>query len=53
MGVVLLTIFAHQGKFIASRSEKSILNELEEITNLPDFKGYISDLGVLQQTCIK
>ena len=44
-GCSFCTISAHQGKFIASRSEKSILNELEEITNLPDFKGYISDLG--------
>ena len=44
-GCSFCTISAHQGKFIASRSEKSILNELEDLTKLPDFKGYISDLG--------
>ena len=44
-GCSFCTISAHQGKFIASRSEKSILNELEELVDLPDFKGYISDLG--------
>lgn len=44
-GCSFCTISAHQGKFIASRSEKSILNEIEEITKMPDFKGYISDLG--------
>lgn len=44
-GCSFCTISAHQGKFIASRSEKSILHELDEVTNHPDFKGYISDLG--------
>ena len=44
-GCSFCTISAHQGKFIASRSEKSILNELEQVADLPDFKGYISDLG--------
>jgi uncharacterized radical SAM protein YgiQ len=44
-GCSFCTISAHQGKFIASRSEKSILNEVEEVVNHPDFKGYISDLG--------
>ena len=39
------TISAHQGKFIASRSEKSILNELQEIAKAPQFKGHITDLG--------
>ena len=39
------TISAHQGKFISSRSEKSIYNEIDSVTNMPDFKGYISDLG--------
>jgi len=39
------TISAHQGKFISSRSEKSILSEVNEVTNMLDFKGYISDLG--------
>jgi uncharacterized radical SAM protein YgiQ len=44
-GCAFCTISAHQGKFVSSRSEKSILNEIEKITNMPDFKGYISDLG--------
>lgn len=44
-GCSFCTISAHQGKFISSRSEKSVLNELEKVTNMHDFKGYISDLG--------
>ena len=44
-GCSFCTISAHQGKFIASRSEKSILNELELVVTDPDFRGYISDLG--------
>ncbi len=39
------TISAHQGKYIASRSKESILREVKQITAMPDFKGYISDLG--------
>ena len=44
-GCSFCTISAHQGKMISSRSENSILKELETIATLPDFKGYISDLG--------
>lgn len=44
-GCSFCTISAHQGKFIASRSEKSILSELESVVEHPEFKGYISDLG--------
>lgn len=44
-GCSFCTISAHQGKFIASRSEESILKEVEQVVNMPDFKGYISDLG--------
>jgi uncharacterized radical SAM protein YgiQ len=44
-GCSFCTISAHQGKFIASRSEKSILNELDEVVNHPEFRGYISDIG--------
>lgn len=44
-GCSFCTISAHQGKFIASRSKTSILNEVKKITEMPDFKGYISDLG--------
>ncbi|MEJ6775832.1 MAG: YgiQ family radical SAM protein [Crocinitomicaceae bacterium] len=44
-GCSFCTISAHQGKFIASRSEKSILKEVDQVVGHPDFKGYISDLG--------
>lgn len=44
-GCAFCTISAHQGKFIVSRSEASILNELKRITEMPDFKGTVSDLG--------
>lgn len=44
-GCAFCTISAHQGKFIASRSKESILNEVKKVTEMPDFKGYISDLG--------
>lgn len=44
-GCAFCTISAHQGKFIASRSSQSIINEVKAISQLPDFKGYISDLG--------
>lgn len=44
-GCAFCTISAHQGKFIASRSKESILREVKAVTRMPDFKGYISDLG--------
>ncbi len=44
-GCAFCTISAHQGKFIASRSKESILREVRLVTRMPDFKGYISDLG--------
>lgn len=44
-GCAFCTISAHQGKFIASRSPESILREVRQVTRMPDFKGYISDLG--------
>ncbi len=44
-GCAFCTISAHQGKFIVSRSRESILREVEAITRMPDFKGYLSDLG--------
>lgn len=44
-GCSFCTISAHQGKFIASRSKQSILKEVEQVTKMDDFKGYISDLG--------
>ena len=44
-GCAFCTISAHQGKFIVSRSKESILKEVKAITERPDFKGYLSDLG--------
>ena len=44
-GCAFCTISAHQGKFIVSRSKESILKEVKAITKMPDFKGYLSDLG--------
>ena len=44
-GCSFCTISAHQGKFIASRSEESIMKEVEEVKLMPDFKGHISDIG--------
>ncbi len=44
-GCAFCTISAHQGKFITSRSKRSILEELDRIVEMPDFKGTISDLG--------
>ena len=44
-GCAFCTISAHQGKFIVSRSKESILREAKAITEMPDFKGYLSDLG--------
>ncbi len=43
--VVFCTISAHQGKFISSRTQASILKEVDAITNMPDFNGYITDIG--------
>lgn len=44
-GCSFCTISAHQGKFIQSRSEESIVNEVACIASLHDFKGHLSDLG--------
>jgi uncharacterized radical SAM protein YgiQ len=44
-GCSFCAIAAHQGKQIISRSEVSILKEIEKIKKLPGFKGYLSDLG--------
>ncbi len=35
----------HQGREVRSRSEESVINEARLITELPDFKGYINDVG--------
>ena len=44
-GCAFCTISAHQGKFIACRSKESILREVKQVCQMPDFKGYLSDLG--------
>ena len=44
-GCNFCTIAAHQGKFIQSRSERSILEEVRKLAAMPEFHGNISDLG--------
>ena len=44
-GCAFCTISAHQGKFITCRSKESILKEVQQVIQMPDFKGYLSDLG--------
>ena len=44
-GCAFCTISAHQGKFISCRSKENILKEVKQIIQMPDFKGYLSDLG--------
>ena len=44
-GCAFCTISAHQGKFISCRSKKSILEEVKKVSEMPGFKGYLSDLG--------
>ena len=35
----------HQGRMVTARTEDSVVREAEALTKLPDFKGYISDVG--------
>jgi uncharacterized radical SAM protein YgiQ len=44
-GCSFCTISAHQGKQITSRSEKNILQQIHLLKELPEWKGYLSDLG--------
>lgn len=44
-GCAFCTISAHQGKLISCRSKESILKEVRQVIQMPDFKGYLSDLG--------
>ena len=44
-GCAFCTISAHQGKFISCRSKESILKEVKQVVEMPDFKGNLSDLG--------
>lgn len=50
-GCAFCTISAHQGKFVTSRSERSILAEVERVVRMPGFKGYLSDVGPRRPTC--
>jgi uncharacterized radical SAM protein YgiQ len=44
-GCSFCAIAAHQGKFVSSRSKASVLKEVERISRMEGFKGYLSDLG--------
>ena len=44
-GCAFCTISAHQGKFVVCRSKESIMREVKQVAQMPDFKGYLSDLG--------
>ncbi len=44
-GCSFCAINMHQGKFVQSRSQQSILNEVERVAQMPGFKGHITDLG--------
>lgn len=44
-GCAFCTISMHQGKQIVSRSKENILRQIDKLSHLPDWKGYISDLG--------
>lgn len=39
------SIALHQGRRVTVRSEQSVIDEARELTKLPDFKGYIHDVG--------
>ena len=44
-GCNFCAIISHQGRIIQRRSDESIIREAKILTKLPDFKGYIHDLG--------
>lgn len=39
------SIAFHQGRFVTSRSHKSVIEEAKNLSKQPDFKGYIHDIG--------
>lgn len=39
------SIAFHQGRYVTSRSKKSLIAEAEKLTHMPNFKGYIHDVG--------
>ncbi|MBX6314715.1 MAG: YgiQ family radical SAM protein, partial [Isosphaeraceae bacterium] len=44
-GCTFCSITAHQGRIIQSRSQESVLSELQQLAQDPDFKGVVSDIG--------
>lgn len=44
-GCSFCAIAAHQGKFISSRSEASVMKEVEKVSRMEGFRGYLTDLG--------
>ncbi len=44
-GCTFCSITAHQGRIIQSRSKESVLNEIKQMAQSPDFKGVVSDIG--------
>jgi uncharacterized radical SAM protein YgiQ len=44
-GCTFCSITAHQGRIIQSRSHDSIVGEIEEMADDPNFKGIVSDIG--------
>ncbi len=44
-GCAFCALAYHQGKTVRSRSIKSVVREAEIIASMPDFKGYIHDVG--------
>jgi len=44
-GCTFCSITAHQGRIIQSRSQESVLREIERLSRDPQFKGVVSDIG--------
>ena len=44
-GCTFCSITAHQGRVIQSRSQQSVLHEIEQMAATPQFKGVVSDMG--------
>ena len=44
-GCNFCSIAFHQGRYVSTRSRESVLAEAKLLTSLPDFKGYIHDVG--------
>ncbi len=44
-GCNFCSIALHQGRYITSRSKESLIEEAKLLTRIPDFKGYIHDVG--------